>query len=120
MKRLLLLGCLLATNVVYAHASTITLAWDPPLTGQNVVTTNIYQRNGAAAPFTYSLLGSVAQPANQFILPSTIGSGSVVAATFVNSGGVEGARSTDFTIPAIPSAPQNIRVQVTFSINLQQ
>lgn len=119
MKRLygFLTGIILILAVAQvASAADLRFEWDAAPAGQTWKTVRVYERTGAASPFTYALKGEVAGNLTTMSITGVApGRHVYIARSF--DGNWESADSNTAETGAVPTAPGNIRITVIVNVN---
>ena len=118
MKRIILLVVLLGLLAVPALAATATvnLAWDPMPAGQAWTAVRAYERTGVAAPYTYTLVGTVTgSPPTNTVAITNVPTGTHTYVVHAYNGQSESgdSNSVQGIILAQPTAPTTITITVT-------
>ena len=121
MKRLLfVIASLMLFASIASAAATVNLAWDAMPAGQAWTAVKCYERTGAAAPYTYTLVGQTptvvppTAPVTTLSIPN-VATGTHVYVVRSYNGQSESADSNSVqgVILAVPTAPTTITITVT-------
>lgn len=113
MKRLLLGIALLMILATFACAATLNFAWDPAAAGETWSLVRIYERVGAAAPYTYTKVIEVpgtAVTASALNVPA--GTHTYIARSVAPDGVTESNDSNAVTATLKPGSPANLKFTI--------
>jgi len=107
MRRRIALPILISAFQLFSvSAFALSLQWDANPATDLVTKYNVYEHVGS----NYNLVGSVNAPTTTFALTNLSPGAHIYAVTAVNITGESINKSSEVTVPALPSAPANLRI----------
>jgi hypothetical protein len=98
-----------------AFAATVNLAWDAMPAGQNWTQVRAYERVGAVAPFTYTLVGTSGCPGCIGVsIPNVpVGTHTYIVRSWDSQQESADSNSAQGTILSVPNPPSTITITIT-------
>jgi hypothetical protein len=96
-----------------ALAGRVQIGWDAKSVGDTRTSVRVYERTGAAAPYTYTKVGEVSEPTTTLTLPSVgVGSHTYIARAWNGQAESVDSNSVTATILQAPAAPSTVVITI--------
>ena len=114
MKKLFAVLTIVALLSIPLYAATVNLAWDPKPVGDTRTHVRIYERTGAVAPYTYTLVATATEPATTVAIPNVSqGTKTYIARGWNGQSESGDSNAVSTVILAVPGTVTNVIITIT-------